>query len=170
MIRKQFNIYFLMGALLVGLAVPSCKKIDDFGNTNQNPGATTSPVTSALLTNVLSTVAAYTWDAGGITTISGLYCQYFSETQYTDISIYNTEKPNRDFYYAPYGNSYTSSGALYSLKKIIDFNTDPKTATVAAANGSNANQIATARILKAYIFSMITDSYGDIPYSKALQG
>lgn len=161
----------IAGVLTATLAIPSCtKKIGDFGSTNQNPGATTAPVTSALLTNVLSTLAGYTWDAGGITTISGLYCQYFSETQYTDISIYNKEKPDWNYYYAASGNSFTTSGALYNLKTIIDYNTNPATAVTAAINGSNKDQIAIARILKAYIFSTLTDSYGDIPYSKALQG
>ena len=157
--------------LIAACAISSCsKKLDDFGSTNQNPGAATSPVTSALLTNVLSTVAGYTWDAGGITTISGLYCQYFSETQYTDISIYNKEKPDWNFYYAALDNTFRNSGALYNLKTIIDYNTNAATAVVAAANGSNKDQIAIARILKAYIYSTLTDSYGDIPYSKALQG
>ena len=44
----------------------------------------------------------------------------------------------------------------------------PKSA--AAANGSNANQIAIARILKAYFFQFITDRWGDVPYSQALKG
>ena len=167
--QKKYTLYLIAGMLI--LAISSCsKKIDDFGSTNQNPGATTSPVTSALLTNVLSTLAGYTWDAGGITTVSGLYCQYFSETQYTDISIYNKEKPDWNYYFAASGNTFTTSGALYNLKTIIDYNTNAATAVVAAANGSNKDQIAIARILKAYVFSTLTDIYGDIPYSKALQG
>lgn len=143
------------------MSLSSCSKVDDFGATNQNPGSTTAPVTSALLTNVLSGLAGYTWDAGGITTVAGLYAQYFSETQYTDISIFNKSTPNWDGFYA---------GPLFDLQTIINYNTDPKTATIAAANGSNANQIAIARILKAYIFSVLTDSYGDLPYSGALKG
>ena len=64
----------------------------------------------------------------------------------------------------------TYSGPLYDLQTIINFNTDPETAPKAAANGSNKNQIATARILKAYIYWVMTDQYGDIPYSEALKG
>lgn len=169
--QKIYIKFLLAGAALVTLGLGSCKKsLSDFGSVNNNPGATTAPVTSALLSNVLSTIAGYTWDAGGITTISGLYCQYFSETQYTDISVYNKEKPDWNYYFAASGNSFTTSGALYNLKTIIDYNTDKTTAKIAAANGSNADQIAIARILKAYIFSTLTDTWGDIPYSKALQG
>ena len=171
MTLKKYNINLVAGVLIAALAISSCtKKIDDFGSTNINPGVTTSPVTTALLTNVLSTMANYTWDAGGVTTISGLYCQYFSETQYTDISIYNKEKPDWNVYFAATDNTFRTSGALFNLQTIINYNSDPKTALAAAINGSNKDQIAIARILKAYIFSMLTDSYGDIPYSKALLG
>jgi hypothetical protein len=38
-----------------------------------------------------------------------------------------------------------------------------------ALNGSNNNQIALARIVKAYRFLMLTDQWGDMPYSEALQ-
>jgi hypothetical protein len=49
--------------LLTFFVAISCSKIDEFGNINQNPGATTTPVPSALLTNVLSTLGNDRWDA-----------------------------------------------------------------------------------------------------------
>ena len=64
------------------LVVQSCTKFENFGDTNQNPNATTEPITSALLTNVLSGLGNTVWGNGG-TIAGGLYCQYFSETQYT---------------------------------------------------------------------------------------
>lgn len=84
-------LYALLSAGI--LLSAACSKINDFGNINQNPGNTTQPVTSALLTNVLSGIGGYTWDAGGVVTSEGLYAQYFSETQYTDIS--GTQKIRR---------------------------------------------------------------------------
>lgn len=161
MIRNKYKIIAVAGLFSVVLSVSSCKKIGDFGNMNQNPGSTTTPIPSALLTNVLSGFGNYTWDAGGINTIAGLYGQYFSETQYTDVSTYAKQKPNWDGYY---------SGRLYDLQTIINYNTDPATAGIAKNFGSNANQIAVARILKAYMYSMLTDAYGDLPYSGALKG
>jgi hypothetical protein len=62
------------------------------------------------------------------------------------------------------------NGSIYDLQNIININSDPATAAYAALNGSNANQIAVARILKAYRFSQLTDRYGDMPYSEALKG
>jgi hypothetical protein len=161
MIRNKFKILAVSGLFAVILGVASCKKIDQFGDINQNPGSTSVPVTPGLLANALSGIANYTWDAGGLNTIAGLYGQYFSETQYTDISTYAKQNPNWDGYYA---------GRLYDLQTIIDYNSNPETADIAAAFGSNANQIAIARILKVYIYALLTDCYGDLPYSGALKG
>jgi hypothetical protein len=84
----------------------------------------------------------------GAQTRGGLYCQYFSETQYTDVSLYSLPQLSFEGEY---------SGSLYDLQNIINTNT------------SN-NMTQAARILKAYIFSTITDRWGDIPYSQALTG
>ena len=153
----------LFSAIL--FATVSCSKIDEFGNINQNPGTTTTPVPSALLTNVLSALGNETWDAPytnsiGLTTVCGFYCQYFSETLYTENSTYGRPNINWDNYYA---------GKLYDLQTIINFNSDAATSSAAAAYGSNKNQIAVARILKVYLFSLLTDCYGDLPYFNSLK-
>ncbi len=159
---KQMNIK--RAALALGVfatLLTGCSKgIGDFGNINTNPNATTVPITSALLTNVLANAGGNVW-GNGINTTAGLYCQYMSETQYTDISRYATPTLNWDGIYA---------GDLYDLQNIINVNTDAATKTAAAQFGSNNNQIAIARILKAYNFMMLTDAYGDIPYFEALKG
>lgn len=157
---KNRNILY-GAAIMFGLAFnSSCKKIEDFGNINNNPNATTSPTTSALLTNTLAGLGNNVWGSAA-TTAGGLYAQYMSETQYTEESRYATPTINKGGYY---------SGSLNDLQNIINYNTAPETAPIAALNGSNANQIATARILKAYIYWNVTDSWGDIPYFNALKG
>lgn len=159
-IRKKQLIFFT-----ACIALFSCSKINDFGNINENPAATTLPVPSALLSNALASLGNDTWDANatgsaGLTTVCGLYCQYFSETLYTELSNYARPNINWDNYYA---------GRLYDLQIIINYNTDPATAQAAAVYGSNANQIAVARILKVYLFSLLTDCYGNLPYFGALK-
>jgi len=146
---------------VLALAFTGCKKgIDDFGTINNNPNATTTPITSALLTNVEANIGGMAW-GNGLNVNGGLYCQYMSETQYTDASRYATPTQNWDGFYA---------GDLYDLQNIINTNSFEATKDIAALNGSNANQIATARILKAYYYMQLTDAYGDVPYKEALQG
>jgi len=147
----------LVAIALSSLVLFGCSKsIDDFGDMNVNPNSTPIPVTSALLTNVLSGIGG---TAAGIT--PGYYCQYFSQTQYTDESRYTPPQADFDGYY---------SGQLYDLQNIINVNSDPKYKDLAALGGSNANQIAIARILKAYYYWLVTDYWGDVPYTQALKG
>jgi hypothetical protein len=147
----------LVAIALSSLVLFGCSKsIDDFGDMNVNPNSTPIPVTNALLTNVLSGIGG---TASAIT--PGYYCQYFSQTQYTDESRYTPPQADFDGYY---------SGQLYDLQNIINVNSDPKYKDLAALSGSNANQIAIARILKAYYYWNVTDYWGDVPYTQALKG
>ncbi|MFN4313181.1 MAG: SusD/RagB family nutrient-binding outer membrane lipoprotein [Chitinophagaceae bacterium] len=155
--NKILNIV-MAGALVA--ALPACDKLEEFGDTNNNPNATTSPNTAALLTNTLAGMGGYVWGNANATA-GALYAQYMSETQYTEASRYAVPTLNWSGYY---------TGALYDLQNVINYNSDPATAASAAASGSNANQIATARILKAYIYWTLTDAYGDLPYFEALKG
>jgi hypothetical protein len=143
---KKTNIKGLIVlALSAGLIFSSCKRFaaDYFGDTNVNPGVTSSPIFSALMTNVESQLGGYAAQTRG-----GLYSQYFSETQYTDASLYSLPQINFEGNY---------NGVLNDLQNIIN-------------NGPNDNMKAAARILKSYIISTVTDSWGDVPYSEALKG
>lgn len=159
------NIFKITSVALALLCSTGCEKVD-FGDINRDPNQTTEPITSALLTNALGLasgrgIAATVWDQGGIRTIAGYYAQYFSQTQYTEFSRYTKTTTNMDLFYA---------GVMNDLQMIIDYNSNDATKEQAAANGSNNNQIATARILKAYNVWWMTNLWGDIPYSQALKG
>ncbi len=145
------------------LALQSCNKIKDFKDLNVNPNATTSTIPSALLANTTASMGGnLVYDAGGINTISGLYTQYFSETQYTEVSTFVTKPSNNfDVFY---------SGPIEDMQNIINYNSDPATAGDAAVYGSNNDQIAIARIIKAQYVKFLTDAVGDIPYFDALKG
>jgi len=143
-------------AIAVVLFFTGCDKLADFGNTNTNPAVTNTPNTAALLTNVLSGFANY-----AAVNAPALYCQYYSETQYPEVSNYTLNQAS---------SMATYSGHLEDLQNIIQTNTDEATKVTASLNGANENQIAIARILKAYIFWTITDRWGDIPYKTALKG
>ncbi len=153
--KKLFKISSVALFAIV-FVVAGCNKVSDFGDTNVNPGGTATPVTAALLTNVLSGIGGY-----AVSVTGGNYAQYFSETQYPGTSLYTA--PINAF-------SGTYAAELYDLQNIINQNTDPATKGAAFASGTNANQIAVARILKAYIYWTLTDRWGDIPYSEALKG
>lgn len=158
--RKPINI-LTSAAIIAALSFSACDP-GDFDDLNVNPNQPSEPVTSAMLT------AAQRGLSGNIITQAtlltsaypSLYVQFLSDKQYTENSRYTTIGFN-------YGPLYT--GPLDNLQSIINLNSDPATAANMEVNGSNANQIAVARILKAYIFLNLTDRFGDIPYSQALE-
>ena len=139
--KKKLIYATLSGLLMVGFS--GCNDISDFGDTNVNPAATTQPNIGALMTNVQSNIGGYAAQTRG-----GLYAQYFSETQYTDVSLYSIPQ-------VAFVGEYT--GVLYDLENIIIQN-------------QSRNMSAIAKILKQYIFWTITDRWGDVPYSEALKG
>src|SRR5690606_1360326 len=81
--------------------------------------------------------------------------QYLAETQYVGLSLYPQQSTS---FYGWY------QGPLMDLEAVL---------TAEELNGNDgpvANQIAVAKILKAYYYWNITDRWGDVPYSGALQG
>lgn len=162
---NKIKIFSLAG-VAAAMMFSGCQKLSDFGNTDDRNDAATQPVTSNLLTNALASIAGLQSSTrGGIR--GELYSQQWSETQYSDVSTY--ANPQLD-----YGGIYSSP--LMDLQTIINRNTDPATKSsvfvIGTPNkpaGSNANQIAVATIAKVYFFWTLTDRWGDIPYSEALQ-
>ncbi|HMX79620.1 MAG TPA: SusD/RagB family nutrient-binding outer membrane lipoprotein, partial [Ferruginibacter sp.] len=152
--NKSFKTLASASLFALAIAGAGCAKIDQFGDTNNNPNGISNPIPSALLTNVLSQLGGF-----GTNTRTVTYAQYVSENQYTDVSLYAL--PQLEM-----GGTY--SGPLQDLQTIIDYNNSNPGA--ASAYGSNNNQIGIARILKAYLHWQNTDRWGDIPYSEALKG
>jgi Starch-binding associating with outer membrane len=159
---KNIKKVILGGTMASVLVFSSCKKMEDFGNTDVRQDASTIPLPSGLFTSALSNLGgSMTGLTSGLR--SSLYCQYFAEEQYTEQSTYAA--PQVDF-----SGNYT--GSLMDLKKIIDLNTNDATKSTLSvlSSGANENQIGVARIISAYIYWTITDRWGDIPYKSALQG
>jgi hypothetical protein len=160
---KFFKNSIKISALALVLATSACDKFTEFGDTNLSPNSPAQPSTSSLLTGALT---SYSFGIGATSGSANamapnMYVQHFSDITYIEESRYKTVFWN-------YAGFYT--GPLNNLATIIKLNTDATTKSTAEANGSNANQIAVARILKAYLFLHITDRWGDIPYSQALKG
>lgn len=147
--------------IMAALSFTACSP-SDFDDLNVNPNQPSRPVTSALLTSAQRQLTGNIITQSTVLTVSypNLYVQFISDKQYTENSRYSTIAFN-------YGAIYT--GPLDNLQQIIDLNTDPETAPDVAVNGSNANQIAVATILRSYLFLHLTDRFGDIPFSEALK-
>ncbi|AQS93733.1 hypothetical protein BXQ17_06525 [Polaribacter sp. BM10] len=138
--------------LAVAVSFTACDTVD-FGDTNQNPNNPSTPVTASLLANVQRGTSGYI-----ASTTSNLYVQYLSNGQYDEESRYQTLNWSPDGSYA----------LLEDLRQIIEINSNDDTKIAAQAYGSNGNQIAAASILRVYIMHGMTDRWGYLPYSEAL--
>lgn len=144
----QFNKrYFTALSLTLVLGMSSCDK--DFEKINVNPN---SPelVSSALLlpTVIRSTtnqIADNAWGYGNVV------MQYTAKIQFTNEDRYNWGPQGN-----PYGNFYN---AMRDINNVIEISGAAK----------EQNYVGIAKVLRAHLFSYMTDAYGDIPFSEALQ-
>ena len=144
--KKINQITYILVATLV-IAV-SCKKFD--GSLNINPNLPTKASGTQLIANAERSLPDISSSPYGVH-----YPQHLSNTSFTENSRYATVNFNFNGWY---------TGPLMDLETVIN------STTLDANEGPVVNQIAVARILKAYIFWFLTDRWGDLPYSEALKG
>lgn len=150
-------IYILVLILFLG----GCTR--NFDEINTSPNDPESVATGFIFTYAEKNIMDNLRDewAGG--RMFFLLPQYWAQINYTDEDRYAFRTTVTDAWWRA---MYTSA---MNLERIIALNTDEETKNDALASGANENQIAAAMILKAYIFSVVTDALGDIPYTEAFQ-
>lgn len=142
------NTKKIIGVLAIGLLFSACSKFNDDINTNPNKPTIASG--TKLIANSELSLQNVSSNAYG-----NLYPQYLSNTTFTEDARYATV----------YFNFYTwYSDPLINLETVIN------SSSLSVAEGPIVNQIAVAKILKAYFMWHITDRWGDLPYSEAFKG
>ena len=151
---KRIVTIILGGLALLGAT--SCQK--DFEEINTNPNKPEKPLPTALFngSNKLLLKNTRNYTTSGMMFRS--WMQYSAQDTYT--------KESR-FLYRDYAGDYLwryPYQVAGGYKDIIDLNTDPKTKELMATYGKNKNQIAAARIMMAYSFALLVETFGDVPY------
>jgi len=159
---KKISYKIIIPFALLLFIMIGCTK--DFEDLNTNPNEPTNVPPEYLLTNAQFRIMDYIWDEWWNGRQGLVYAQYWSQTAYTEESRFEPRGNITDSYW---GFFYTN---MMDLNEIIKLNTDEATKGEATSSGPNENQIAVAKIMKAYTFQMMTDIWGDIPYFDALQG
>ena len=135
---------------------------DDYADLNVDPKSPTEVPGSFLFTNGVKSL----FDQMGSTSVNDnifrLVAQHWTECQYveeTNYDIRNRSIPDRHW------NEFYSN-VLYDLKKAKQsINAD-----VTLTEAQKKNQSAIITIVEVYAWQQLVDTFGDIPYSKALQG
>ncbi|MBB1286917.1 SusD/RagB family nutrient-binding outer membrane lipoprotein [Flavisolibacter sp. BT320] len=144
------NTFLAVAAGATLLAATGCRKYLDV---NENPNA---PITATDNLVLPSTQAAIAMAVGNnLQVYGGLYAQYWAQnptsSQYKTIEQYNPEPASFD---RVWGILYNDALEDISLLE----------------QSRNPNYVAIALIQKAYAFQLLTDAFGDVPLTDALQG
>jgi len=138
---------FIAGLVLMAV---SCKK--DLADINRNPNAAENPQPDYLLTASQKISADLYWGADNNFNSSLLIIQHWAKIQYTE--------PDR---YIFSNSSFTSLWNTGYAQSITNVNTIIQLPDEKA----NVNYKSVALILRSWVFSLLTDAYGDIPYRQA---
>lgn len=143
--------------ILVVLAVSSssCKK--DFLDVNENPNAPANVDLTFVLPSAQANLA-YTL-GNQLAVAGGLWAQYWTQgpnaNQYNETDRYFYDNTEAD---RPWRALY--AGSLRDLEALQE----------KASEEGKRDYMAVAKILQAYTLQVITDAWGDVPFSEALQG
>jgi hypothetical protein len=140
-------IFWLAGAVLI---LSGCKK--ELERINRNPNEAQSVEPDYLLSNGIKANVDTYWGVDATMESSLLYVQYWAKIQYTD--------PDK---YIPAATSIQTIWSNFYAQGVQDF-------TTLAQLGDtlhNPNYKAVAIIMRSWIFQVLTDYYGDVPYSQA---
>ncbi|MFK7923745.1 MAG: SusD/RagB family nutrient-binding outer membrane lipoprotein [Bacteroidia bacterium] len=89
-----------------------------------------------------------------------LWVQYLARNQYTNEG--DTYNPDASMRNNNWEGFFTES--LINFQKVVDFSSDPE------SEHYNLNYQAAGMVMREYLFSIITDTWGAIPYAEALSG
>ncbi|MFY0252685.1 SusD/RagB family nutrient-binding outer membrane lipoprotein [Chitinophaga sp. 30R24] len=141
--------------LIVSLGFMGCKKLDDMSRDPTKP-TTTEP--QFLLTGAQKSAMDVLYSNLQNGFIGMHYAQYWSANSRVADSQYQLDEGNNTTFW---NNLYRIS--LHNLNEIILMNQAKQ------GQPGVANQNAIAQIMTAWIFEMLADTYGNVPYSQAFQ-
>jgi hypothetical protein len=146
--KLKYTSLLLSGAFL--LSVTSCKKT--LVDINQNPNAAQVAQPDYLLTAATKTTADTYWGTANNMDASLLFVQYWSKIQYTD--------PDRYIYT---NSAFQELWTVGYSKSIVNLNQIIKLGDAQA----NTNYKGVALVLRSWVFSLLTDAYGNVPYKQS---
>lgn len=155
---KRVYKYLLMGILC--LCAVACEDLDTL---NEDPNNPTEVPSNMLMSGTQKWIMDNVYDNWFSGRQNLLYAQYWAQRNYTEEDRYQIRESTNNSYF-----NYLYQG-IANLEKIVEMNTNVETAAANSAYGANNNQIAAARILKVWLMDIITDTWGNVPYTEVAQ-
>lgn len=140
-------------AVLAGVSLSSCEK--DFDEINTNPNAPEDVPASVILPSVEQSAITRLFGNTLNLTYASTWAQHIAKIQYIDEDRYEFRPDAIAAHW-----DYLYAVPLYDAELIIS----------KAVETENKSMEAVGRIMRAWVYQNMTDLWGDIPYSEALQG
>lgn len=151
---KKINSTIWM--LFLGLILTSCG--EDIEDINDNPNAPEVVPTNTIFNNATKEFVDVTRSSFNNGRLVLNWMEYWGQNSYADEDRYLYRESSAE-------GLYTSTYEVATdLQQILELNTNEDTAGEASSVGANENQIAAARIMLAYMFHQLTNTFGDVPY------
>lgn len=148
---------FLLSILLSSMAIiTSCDA--NLEEMNENPNAPEFVLTNTIFNSATKQFTDFSRDEFNSGRLDLNWMEYWGQIAYADEDRYLYRETSAQ---SIFQNSYF---VATEFKSIIDLNTDPATREEVSSVGNNDNQIAASRIMLSYIFSELTNFFGDVPY------
>ena len=147
-----------IGLLSVGaslLLMQSCTK--GFEDLNQNPTRPTNVTPSEMITGVEKTASDIIYGVFVNGNLGMLYAQYYAQTQKENSSQYQLDEGSNNSIWSLYSVPLSN---IDEIKRLNQINPDP----------GAQNENAVVDVLSVWIYQILTDIYGDIPYGQSLAG
>lgn len=144
---KKYSLYIVLAAVL---AAASCTK--ELEKVNINPNASENAQPDYLLTASIKTTADAYWGTSSTMNSSLLFAQHWAKIQYTEEDRYVFSNTS---FQSLWTTAYSQS--ITNLNKIIEL----------GEKQNNPNYKGVALVLRSWVFQLLTDAYGDIPYRQA---
>ena len=152
---------YILASLTFAFLFSACTN-EDYNNLNIDPKNPIEVPGEFLFANATKSLFGQMISTSVNRNVFRLFAQQWTETQYTNETNYDIR--NRAIPDAHWGQMYRE--VLFDLKKAKE--------SVEASNellpGEKANQLAIITTLEVYTWQQLVDTFGDIPYTEALQG
>ncbi|MDQ3402225.1 MAG: SusD/RagB family nutrient-binding outer membrane lipoprotein [Actinomycetota bacterium] len=139
--------------LALALAVSACD--EGLTELNENPNAPTAVSAQFILPQAQKAVVDRALGSNFGMTLTDLWVQHLSKVQYIDEDRYELRPQTIEAHFRGF-----YQGPLIDFEEIVRQGEEAK----------NPNWVAVATIMQAYTFGVMTDVWGDIPFSEALKG
>lgn len=142
----------ILATIILAITISSCN--DQLDRINENPNGTDKVIPSFFVTGIQKQGSDLYWGSDNSFNSTLLFVQHWAKIQYTEPDRYDLSN-----------NSFTSLWDTGYATLIKDANTILEQPDDIA----NSNYKGIALTMRSWVFLLLTDAYGDVPYSEALK-